>query len=306
MSEEILFHYTSEVGLQGILQNKCLWATDVFISNDHSEIILGERLFKRDLQEWANLNKRNEDDLKFLVNGPSEMSKGVFFACFSTVRNYNENDREFILDHGLLSQWRGYGSYAIKFKKDALLKTLKEWKQKDGDPLLIANLDEEVKYLSESKADYRKFKEDDLLKQKIDEFKESVSTNEWAAIEKKMQEKRDLSEGGCEKIGERMKLSLIPRFFVKHRGFYEEREVRVVVVVPKDCVTKKIHFHAPNKSHIKLFEEDQAIIENAIEEIIIGPVSDQKAAKYWVDSMLREFGYKNVKVKCSEIPFRKS
>ncbi len=128
MSEEILFHYTSEAGLQGILQNKCLWATDVFISNDHSEIILGESLFKRDLQEWANLNKRNEDDLKFLVNGPSEMSEGVFFACFSTVRNYNENDREFILDHGLLSQWRGYGPYAIKFKKDALLKTLKKWK----------------------------------------------------------------------------------------------------------------------------------------------------------------------------------
>ncbi len=171
---------------------------------------------------------------------------------------------------------------------------------------MIANLDEEVKYLSESEADYLKFKEDDLLKQKIDEFKESVSTNEWAAIEKKMQEKRDLSEEERKKIGERMKLSLIPRFFVKHRGFYEEREVRVVVIVPKDCVTKKIHFDAPYKSHIKLFEEDQSIIENAIEEIIIGPVSDQKAAKHWVDSMLREFGYKNVKVKCSEIPFRKS
>jgi hypothetical protein len=303
MSEKIIFHYTNEVGLQGILQNKFLWATDVFASNDASEIILGQRFFRRDLEEWVKQKNRKEDDLKFLFQGASEMSEGVFFTCFSTVKNYNENDRKYILDHGLLSQWRGYGSYAIKFKKDVLLKALKEWELNDGDPILIVNLDDEVRYFSE--ADYRKFKKDKLLKQKIDEFKKSVSIDEWQEIEKNMENDESLSKAECDEISKRIKLSLIPRFFVKHRGFYEEREVRAVVIVPKNCITKKIHFHAPYKSHIKLFEEDPSIIENAIEEIIIGPVRDQKAANLWINSMLKEFGYQNVKVKCSEIPFRR-
>ena len=77
-------------------------------------------------------------------------------------------------------------------------------------------------------------------------------------------------------------------------------------MVPRSS-KKRLHFHAPDKSHIKLFEEDPAIIENAVKEIIIGPMGDQKAAKNWVENMLREFGYRDdIKVKCSEIPFRKS
>lgn len=60
MDEEILFHYTNEVGLQGILQNKCLWATDAFATNDSSEIELGNDLFVKNLQEWVKQNNRSE------------------------------------------------------------------------------------------------------------------------------------------------------------------------------------------------------------------------------------------------------
>lgn len=302
MNEKILFHYTSEAGLQGILQNKCLWATNAFASNDSSEIILGQKLLARDLEEWAKQNDREEDDLKFLFDAPAKISKGVFLLCFSTVKNYNEEDKKYILENGLLSQWRGYGSYAIKFKKNDILKGLRKLGLKDGDPIIIGNLDEGVRYLSESEIDYEEFKKCDF----INEFKEIIISKEWIGIESKMQSGQKLLESECKKIGELMKLTLIPRFLVKHKSFKEEQEARVVIDVPINCDKTKIHFHAPYKSHIKLFEEYPTIIENAIEEIIIGPVSDKKAAKHWVDSMLREFGYKNVKVKYSEIPFRKS
>ena len=298
MDEEILFHYTNEVGLQGILQNKCLWATDASATNDKSEMVLGGKLFEKMIREW--LSKKNRSCLGFsnLIYTTEKTLenyfKGIFLTCFSTT---SEGD---VLKNGLLSQWRGYGSYAIKFKKDVLLKELKNWRQEE---VLIADLDQNVRYYYDSESDYEEFKKDNSLK--IDEFKEFISTDEWIKIEKKLHQKEYSSEDEDNKIVEAIVLALTPRFFVKHKGFHEERERRIVAMVPSGS-KKGLHFHAPYKRHIKLFEEDPAIIENAVKEIIIGPMGDQKAAKNWVDSMLREFGYKNVEVKCSEIPFIKS
>jgi hypothetical protein len=244
-------------------------------------------------------NNRSEDGLKFLFEDRWKLLEGVFFVCFSTT------NEEHISNDGLLSQWRGYGSYAIKFKKNALLEVLKNWKQEDKDQILIADLDENVRYYSKSEDDYKMFQKDNSLKVEIDKFKQSISADDWIKIVEKLRKKEVMSKEEDKKIRELMTISFIPILFVKHRGFHEEQERRIVILIPKNS-GKKLHFHAPGKAHIKLFEEDPAIIENAIEEIIIGPVSDQKAAKHWVDYMLREFGYKNVKVKCSEIPFRKS
>ena len=300
MNEEILFHYTSEVGLQGILQNKCLWATDAFASNDASEIKLGEDFAKRALKEFG----LKERALELVTNAREKFSRGVFLACFSTLQSVETADeklaqkikreRDFILENGLLSQWRGYGSYSIKFKRNKL----EEAVYKDGNKGI--SVSGEVHYLSSanSECEYDDFKGGDVFKEMMKEEK----------FFKKISNSKDqINNLDFKDLGNAIKSYQIPALLVKNYGFHEETEVRIAnLVLPEEYDKRKIHFRAPNKSYIKLFEEDQAIIENAIEEIIIGPVSDQKAAKHWVDSMLREFGYKNVKVKCSEIPFRKS
>jgi len=41
---EKLYHYTDFNSLNGILRDKCLWTTNVFASNDNSEIKLGLKL----------------------------------------------------------------------------------------------------------------------------------------------------------------------------------------------------------------------------------------------------------------------
>ncbi len=293
MNEEILFHYTNEVGIQGILQNKCLWATDASATNDKSEMVLGGELFEKRIREWLKEEKRSGfgfDKLIRTTDGILRQNfKGIFLTCFSTTED------KYVLDNGLLSQWRGYGLYAIKFKKDILLKALKK-------EISIHDLDENVRYYSESDDDYENFKKDKSLK--IDEFIKFISTDNWKKIEQKTS--HTLTTEDEDEIEKAIQLALPSRFFVKHKGFHEERERRAVFLIPKNH-SKKLYFHAPYKCHIKLFEEDPAIIENAIEEIIIGPVSDKEAAKNWVKSMLREFGYRDdIKVKCCEIPFRKS
>lgn len=297
MSEEILFHYTNEVGLQGILQNKCLWATDVFSTNDKSEVLLGKKLFNRYIEEWLQTNDRSIlafRNLQYveenIIRNP-DYFKGIFLTCFSSTKD------EYVLDNGLLSQWRGYGSYAIKFKKDILQE---EIKKPNYDYSLMSDLDEDVRYYYEE--DYKKIEEDKSLS--IDEFKKFISTDEWMKIEQKLKAGEKKSDQQEDIISNAAALALIPKFFIKHKGFEEEKERRIVVL-PKKESDKKIHFHAPYKSHIKLFEKEPEIITKAIQEIIIGPVSDKKAAERWVRGMLEEFGYKDVKVKCSGIPFRK-
>jgi|GEM_PF-1875923 len=293
MDEEILFHYTSEAGLQGILQNKCLWATDVSSTNDISEINLGFILLKKIVLGSLAENRRSIA-METLVKSAAtilERENIFFLVSFSSVSD------NYTMNNGLLSQWRGYGSYAIKFRKNILSNELGRFKKEVN---IISDLNRNVRYCG---YDYDLNLDASLG---IQEFIDLISTEEWKEIDKKINLEVELTEKEYDKLIEALIRFFIPMLFVKHKGFKEEKERRIVVLVPKNCSSKKIHFHAPNKSHIKLFEEDQAIIENAIEEIIIGPVSDQKAAKHRVDSMLREFGYKNVKVKCSEIPFRKS
>ena len=67
MDEEILFHYTNEVGLQGILQNKCLWATDASATNDKSEMVLGDKLLEKMILELLKKNNRSDFGFKKLI-----------------------------------------------------------------------------------------------------------------------------------------------------------------------------------------------------------------------------------------------
>jgi hypothetical protein len=254
-------------------------------------MVLGDKLFKKMILEWLSEKSRSCEGFKKLIyttqQSLEQNFKGIFLTCFSTTKE------KYVLDNGLLSQWRGYGSYAIKFRKDVLLEALKKESS-------FHALDENVRYYSESDSDYKNFKSEPSLK--FDEFVKFISTDEWMEIEKKT----SLTSKDEDKIVKAIELILHPRFFVKHKGFHEERERRIVSLIPRDS-SKKLHFHAPCKCHIKLFEDDSTIIEKAAKEIIIGPVSDQKAAKNWVENMLREFGYRDdIKVKCSEIPFIKS
>ena len=41
--DDCLFHYTSAGGLKGILESRCIWATDAAFLNDASEIIYAGR-----------------------------------------------------------------------------------------------------------------------------------------------------------------------------------------------------------------------------------------------------------------------
>ena len=102
MTNPILYHYTSQKGLLGIIENKKLWATSILYMNDSKELIYALELTNDILSQRIN-TERTEGRvfLKQIQNALSkipEISTNSIFVCsFSEVSD-------------LLSQWRGYCS----------------------------------------------------------------------------------------------------------------------------------------------------------------------------------------------------
>ena len=94
----ILYHYTSQDGLFGILESKSIWASKIQYLNDETELNLGvqtaTRIIKELLQDTPEPIKQKF--LNFLSNDVQRIERtNVFVSCFSAVGD-------------LLSQWRGY------------------------------------------------------------------------------------------------------------------------------------------------------------------------------------------------------
>jgi len=115
---KILFHYTDVKGLEGIITNQEMRATDHCFLNDKSEFDNGLKMFKKlvanreiELSDFIKDRYDFDHDIASVVR-TIKRQKGVY--CCSFTGNGN-----------LLSQWRGYcpkeGGYSIGFGRQALL-----------------------------------------------------------------------------------------------------------------------------------------------------------------------------------------
>src|SRR5437660_1488781 len=73
----LIYHYTNDVGLRGILRTGSLWLTDIFDLNDPSELRHGSSQAARILKERTAEGPREVQDFaerfeRFLLNGGVE------------------------------------------------------------------------------------------------------------------------------------------------------------------------------------------------------------------------------------------
>jgi hypothetical protein len=104
---EIIYHYTGIEGLRGILESKSLWATDFHFSNDYTEMCLFGKLLLTKLSLPGNSKIAIMESVingmrGLLENMDDPLALQIYISSFP-----KEGD--------LLSQWRGYGEYAIGF-----------------------------------------------------------------------------------------------------------------------------------------------------------------------------------------------
>lgn len=314
-----LYHYTNEQGLYGILKNKCVWATHYKFLNDSSEI----ELFREKLHEFIypfTLDLYRELILKHpntqesisansgLVDAMAKHDGEVFVdSCYKAAREFYtasfcaENQDKYINENGLLSQWRAYGGdggFAIVFKTHTLEEMLgSEAEAFHYDSLLLADViysDDEEKYKLELS--------DDLAK--IPAYHQEILME---LLEEK-QEPPDAEDAYPSFV------RCVTRY--KHRGFKEEKEVRIVAI---PTVLDRNHQEIAEDEHCKSKPEKERKFRDKngkstpylelfrslntplpIEKIIIGPHKDKDARAAALRIMLRNT---DIEVTVSEIPY---
>ena len=310
-----IFHYTTASGLLGILASKTLWAVHTSFLNDSEEIVgffdrvlpvllrdpLDEYVKERStmliFQQWASV--LDDDPQSYIAKRLIQTLKNVlsraqdhYVACFCTTSDpWQERN-------GLLSQWRGYGEdggYAIVFDSEKLSELLGA----EGGTFPQTGLSwADIEY----RMDDESLIVDDDNKSRIRLVKEAVRSL-----------LRDIH------IDEKNSLFTDLPFLAsicKHRGFAEEKEVRVVVSEPSQEVRiaqtstlllpgHVVHHFVRNGvlvPCVHLFAT-QNLTSLPIKRIIVGPHPEKHSRGKAVESLLFKHGI-GAEVVLSETPFR--
>ncbi len=301
-----LYHYTTSAGLLGILENKSLWATHYSFLNDASEIkYFGKFLidhFEPRLTEYIQTfykkNQANREHIASLGGVDSAVEKeghvwvdsfyqSPFDEMYITSFCGEHND-PYIDRNGLLSQWIGYGrdgGFALVFDTLELYKLLKQnefMKHRYGFALIadVVYCDNKEKINSEIVPDANI-----LFEYKVKNLAQGRPTNSGEAFDAFMR--------GTTKY--------------KHRGFKEEREVRICVspFAPDDidragCLEKKkIKLRSQNGSLIPYIELLGGCTRLPIKQIIVGPHKEKEARALALKAILN----KEIEIIVSDIPY---
>lgn len=315
-----LMHYTTLAGLRGILSSGCLWATDATYLNDSSEIshFFDERLRElivEDARQYAiELARVPKHLAKMVSDGGIDKIVGLEVdAWYSTLRRVTlAMNRPFLISlsgpsderiqhSGLLSQWRGYGvdgGYAIVFDSQKL------------EAMLMAEA---------TASQYTHVQIGDVYYHGIDP-KIQPATPDIAEYEEIVhQGVRRMMRGGTAAETDRFYEAITAlSCLYKHWGFWEEREVRVVVVPASQEVAAAGQPNAPQPKEVRFFNRGEKKIPYIelfstrnlagptaslpIKRVIVGPHKDREAHAALVRQELLSAGY-SAAVTQSKIPY---
>ncbi|TPV33642.1 DUF2971 domain-containing protein [Pantoea anthophila] len=266
-----IYHYTDLNGLKGIVENHCLWATNVHFLNDEEEMNHGITAFENALKHLnEDLSEKSISILRNTLYG---------HQLFRGKHNYNIS---FCQNSDLLSQWRGYAAsqgVCLEFDSEELENSL----DFRGSNILS----QRVFYSSpdstlEAKTEILNF----LQQEKIIEESIGKPLFEYA---------------GANEIINR----LIP--FFKHESFREESEYRIII--QPDVNSAPVKFRV-NQHGLIPYLEVKASTDNAtngrlpLKSVKIGPCKNRAFMKQGIEFLLHYNGYIKTKISYTSAPFR--
>ncbi len=315
-----LMHYTTFNGLRGIVSSGCMWATDASFLNDASEIshffdvrlasvlfpVVRKRAIElaRSPEILANMIKEGGVD-KVADAETSMLVSNLRNATLSMNKPYVLSlcgaSNDLVSHNGLLSQWRGYGTdggFALvldaKALEDALQKeahTHHYMHVQMGD-VFYQGIDPEIQ---SARADFEEL--ENTVRIGVDRMLHGATAEETEDFYKAV-----------------TSLSCL----CKHWGFWEEREVRVVVVpataevinaVPEPSLppktVKSFSRGSAEVPYVELFANPSSGVVPSklpISRVIVGPHPDRHDRVARVKELLRSSGY-DIRVTASDIPY---
>jgi hypothetical protein len=270
---EVLYHYTNQRGLLGIISDFEIWATKILYLNDTSEFHLVFDIAKQDLEErsWASIiGNRKANALRRALDSWEWVN--ILVCSFSE-------------DRDSLSQWRAYGDensgYSIGFYSEPLQQIASQNK------FVLAK----CIYDGETQ---RKMVIDLINLTMHQEF--PFKANEFY----------DIGDPDINKITEKFIESLVRLApILKNQHFSSEKEWRLISEPisysdPRFAFRKGISMITP-------YYKFPLRIENElpkIKELVVGPTPHLKLESNSVEMLLKKKGLNSTKVLNSEIPLR--
>ena len=273
---EILYHYTGQEGLLGIIGKKEIWASHTQYLNDQREFRHAIELVR---DELSRMVQRADTQARPFVE---EMNRGMHEH--DGMESVNVCVCSFSEEGDILSQWRAYGDGVAKFSigfSGALLRQVSD----QMNFWLVPGL-------------YREREQRALVRALL----EDVLQENMAVVPQGDVENEDmyLPPGG----------NLIAYLncyapILKHKTFSEEREWRIVTR-PLMCSNKRFDYRPGRSMLIPYYRIPLAglDVEFGVKRIVVGPVPHGDRAVQAVKSLMVKHRLKDAEVLGSDVPFR--
>ena len=320
---ELLYHYTSEAGLRGIIENDNIWATDIHFLNDWTEFthVFNEEAVGAFVESYlaalpTNLDsdarkvtiegvlaRRNFPKLLDIIESrpPMGKPKEAFVCSFTAdaVAGGNPGDR--------LSQWRGYSQssqgFSLGFDRTLLSRQIE--KQDNHDDATA----ELVKCIYDDEEKLSLF--GDMGRAAATEFLALRDRGEVVPDSFTTARQNPEYRATCYYLLKAL-TKLTPKFYktaaqVKHRGFIEEHEWRVVFYAFHKSLLPRLKFRGGQFGATPFVEIALGLRKAetcSLRRIVIGPSTHQADNKHAVELLLGKHGINAVEVASSLIPYR--
>ncbi len=297
---ELLYHYTDQNGLDGILSSDCIWATHYLFMNDLTERKTGIEIYLKTLEMFREakqyLPPDSIDAWKQILLNYSETC-AAFTVSFS--RDLDSEKPGQAGDR--LSQWRGYSTgrqgYCLGFHRRSIDETSKAMPAK----LRLAGFLGDCNYSAEEMVNavesHTKKHFDNILAFRSDFFRNHPHESSYRPYD-------DPNVNSA--ITEYAGTMLFQCSVFKHPGFEEENETRLILIfvdgVSDGNLVEYRAGHMGQTPYIKIpigIRQD-----SSLSSIVIGPSAHQEQALAVLRIRLHQMGLRNVEVIPSKIPYR--
>jgi hypothetical protein len=319
----LLYHYTTQRGLIGIISTKSIWATHYQYLNDWLEIQDAyQKIYVNAIVEKLTYSEdMNKELYEFIKKNLIEHANlyDVFLMSFSDdvkalrgkkQSEYAEN-KESEYAGNRLSQWRAYsnhiGGYSIGFDYDQLKKIGLNAKTN------LVSVEQYIRqciYVREEK-DSIATKIGKLTAEKLSEGINEINSETQNLVDSN----RIISNIASHTVSSLKEAYHKKAISFKDEGFWEECEWRMVIYASKQELEEKdknsddpiVHHregaHGITPYVVVPFNSDN-ISNGLIRSITIGPSRNQSAEEETLHRLLKQYGYKDVDIKVSKTPYR--
>jgi hypothetical protein len=328
----MLYHYTSEEGMKGILESDRIWATHIRFLNDYTEFLQAFKdeylaaladSFMAGLPESVDerarnvisgtLSKRNFPQLQKIIESEGHET---FVCSFAGPAPGDNATLQFGGDPGdRLSQWRGYShssnGFSLGFDRTLLEKQI-EFNNSHAKAVLL-----ECKY--DEKEIAVAFQ--DMGRVAADLFTEltvsaaPVLTGFLTAEPNPREEYKKAGSYFLQAFSKTTAKIFTEAARIKHRGFSEECEWRIVLQGRRDALNPAVKFRKGQFGLTPFIEIPLGLKESktsALQRVVVGPSAHKNEIKQSVELLLHKLGIQvkgtdsndGVEVATSLIPYR--